>query len=602
MAGASRIIALDIGNSTVKLAQFSVQNGALTLLAYGSRELGLDPNNQDARFPVVAGVLQELVKEFRLKGKPVNISVAGHSVFTRFVKLPKVDANQLHQMIGFEAQQNVPFPISEVTWDYQLLRGPTPDQNEAIIVAIKSDALEEEYRIASLGGFRPARVDISTLALYNAYRYNYETTDDCTLLIDIGAKSTNFFFIEKDRVYIRSGVPLAGNLLTQSIAADLNEPFASAETLKKGKGFVSLGGAYADPDDPEAARISKVIRNTMTKLHNDINRTTILYRTNQGGTNPRRVLLAGGSSRIPYLDVFLAEKLGLTVAFFNPLRNVNIGPNLDQRNLTNDMSSMGELVGLALRETGECPVEVTLEPPSVKAARTKANKQPFLLFAAVAFAVAMALPTLWNIRQTNEQNLLADNLEQEVSRLDSVKKDIQKNAPEVKALQDGQNAVDRLHQQIVAWPRILGALHSKIPAGSWITSLEPVYMSGGKPFAMEAEAVPIDVPPAPPATNAPGKPPGPKPPASTAPKTFAGSPPISQINITGLFHSDQQTTNVTSQTMLGFGIALAELGLFDIDTRNINTTIRPGTSAANTELALKFDMELKLKQPLPTTP
>ncbi|HSI85589.1 MAG: type IV pilus assembly protein PilM [Candidatus Methylacidiphilales bacterium] len=602
MAGANRIIALDIGNSTVKLASFAIQNGALTLLAYGSRELGLDPNNQDSRFPAVAGTLQELAKEFRLKGRPVNISVAGNAVFMKFVKLPKVDADQLHQMIGFEAQQNVPFQISEVTWDYQLLRGATADQNEAIIAAIKSDALEEEHRVTTLGGFRPNRVDISSLALYNAYRYNYETTDDCTLLIDIGAKATNFFFIEKDRVYIRPGVPIAGNLLSQNIAADLNEPFASAETLKKGKGFVSLGGAYADPEDPEAARISKVIRNTMTRLHNEINRTIISYRTNQGGTNPRRVLLAGGSSRIPYLDVFLAEKLGVTVAFFNPLRNVNIGPNVDQARLSGDMGSMGELVGLALRETGPCPVEITLEPPSVKAARAKSLKQPFLLIAAAAFAVAMALPTLWNLKQTKLQNERVAVFQDEVTKLNALKARIDKFAPENKNLQEGLAAANKLRSQIIVWPEVMSALHTKIPQGVWIYSLEPMYMVNGKAYAVDAEAIPAEQP-APPPAGQPKGPPKPPVPVKTAAAPLPGHVPITHISVKGLFHADTQTMPLTAGVVHGYVTALADTGLFEIELKDIGKTIlNVDTTAANTELALKYELLLKLKQPDPLTP
>ena len=73
----------------------------------------------------------------------------------------------------------------------------------------------------------------------------------------------------------------------------------AAETLKKGKGFVSLGGVYADPDDVDAARISKLIRSTMTRLHVDINRSVAYYRTTLGGAPPKRVFLTGGSRSFP---------------------------------------------------------------------------------------------------------------------------------------------------------------------------------------------------------------------------------------------------------------------------------------------------------------
>ena len=140
----------------------------------------------------------------------------------------------------------------------------------------------------------------------------------------MGARSTNLVFVEKNSFWIRN-VPIAGNQISQSICNEMQEPFTAAETLKKGKGFVSLGGVYADPDDADAARISKLIRSTMTRLHVDINRSIAYYRTTLNGAPPKRVFLTGGSSQLPYLDLFIADKLSLPVAYFNPLRNVTLG-------------------------------------------------------------------------------------------------------------------------------------------------------------------------------------------------------------------------------------------------------------------------------------
>ena len=67
----------------------------------------------------------------------------------------------------------------------------------------------------------------------------------------------------------------------------------------------------------------------MTRLHVDINRSIAYYRTTLSGAPPKRVFLTGGSSQLPYLDLFIADKLSLPVAYFNPLRNVNLGPSLN---------------------------------------------------------------------------------------------------------------------------------------------------------------------------------------------------------------------------------------------------------------------------------
>ena len=71
-------------------------------------------------------------------GAPVNYALPAQSVFARFVKLPAVEEEKIDKIISFEAQQNVPFPIDEVVWDYQLVGGGMGEQIQVVLVAIKA--------------------------------------------------------------------------------------------------------------------------------------------------------------------------------------------------------------------------------------------------------------------------------------------------------------------------------------------------------------------------------------------------------------------------------------------------------------------------------
>src|SRR5471032_2026044 len=140
MAAAHKVITVDLGTSTLKFAEFGVsRGGALTLLQFGVEELGLDPNKEEERAKFITPTLAKLFKKHRIKEREVYLSISGQSVFMRFVKLPPVDPGQVEQVVKFEAQQNVPFPIEEVTWDYQMMptRASTGSEAEAVIVAIK---------------------------------------------------------------------------------------------------------------------------------------------------------------------------------------------------------------------------------------------------------------------------------------------------------------------------------------------------------------------------------------------------------------------------------------------------------------------------------
>ena len=189
------------------------------------------------------------------------------------------------QIIQYEAQQNVPFPLAEVVWDYQILGSAPSGELEVLLVAIKSDIVEGLFRVAAQAKLRLQLCDASPAALCNAFRYNYGDLEDCTMLLDIGAKTSNLLFFEKGKVFSRS-INLGANSITQDFANESKLKFDVAEKIKIDEGFVSLGGAYEEPENPHQAAISKIARQFMTQLHIQVNQTMQFYRGQQGGSAP----------------------------------------------------------------------------------------------------------------------------------------------------------------------------------------------------------------------------------------------------------------------------------------------------------------------------
>jgi type IV pilus assembly protein PilM len=576
MASASKVLTVDIGTSTLKYAEFSIsRTGVLTLQKFGTAELGLDPNKDEDRAKFITPTLSRVLKEQRIKARDVQLSISGQSVFMRFVKLPPVDAAQVEQVVRFEAQQNVPFPIDEVTWDYQMMpaRSAGSSEAEAVIVAIKKEVLEAEVLAVEAAGLKIKQVDVAPFALLNAFRYSEPQTDDCALIIDMGARSTNLVFVERSSFWIRN-VPIAGNQISQAICNEMQEPFVAAELLKKGKGFVSLGGVYADPDDADAARISKLIRTTMTKLHVDINRSIAYYRTTLNGAPPKRVFLTGGSSQLPYLDLFIGDKLSLPVVYFNPLRNVTLGPSLNTSFLQQNSCFTAELVGLALRSTGSCPAEVTLDAPTLAARAAKKRKQPYYFCALFAWMVLIACICLWYWQQIQ----VAQNKATEVgNNANSLKA----QAPKVIALSSDVDSrtqlytiIKNLGDQHDAWAQVLNTLNEKIPAGVWITVLIPAANPTGETHT--------------------------EPHAPIA----ASTGDVNMLDISGLYHRNSKTEMINSDELRDFVNALAESPLFDIDKNNTNTTLISFETGDGTQpaFALRFEMHLKLKKPISVRP
>src|SRR5262249_3758143 len=119
MLKSKSFLAIDFGAGSLKVAEFEVNEaGGLRLKQDGVRSLGAEGEQESARETAILKALPELLTERGMKSKVVNVCAPGFHVFSKFVKLPPVDAGKVTQIIQYEAQQNVPFPLEEVVWDY----------------------------------------------------------------------------------------------------------------------------------------------------------------------------------------------------------------------------------------------------------------------------------------------------------------------------------------------------------------------------------------------------------------------------------------------------------------------------------------------------
>jgi type IV pilus assembly protein PilM len=444
MLNSKSFLAVDFGAGSLKLAEFEVnESGGLRLKQYGTKSLGAEGAQESTREATILKALQELIAEKGIKAKEVNVCAPGFHVFSKFVKLPPVDAGKVTQIIQYEAQQNVPFPLQEVVWDYQIMGSTAGGELEVLLVAIKADIVEGLFRVTDSSKLRLNLADVSPAALCNAFRYNYGDLEEATMLLDIGAKTSNLLFFEKGKVYSRS-INLGANSITQDFANEAKLKFDAAETIKVAEGFVSLGGAYEEPENPHQAAISKIARQFMTRLHIQVNQTMQFYRGQQGGSAPQRLFLSGGASIMPYTAQFFAEKLNMPVEYFNPFRNVQIDPSVSLEELARVAHSLGEVVGLGLRNLAHCPVELNLIPETTRRWQTFNEKKPYLIFTVFSLvAVVGAMGLLFQ--------KLADVKEKELGVVTERLAPLRQKAAEFKKAYDQRNAAVQQLNQLTAW-------------------------------------------------------------------------------------------------------------------------------------------------------
>jgi type IV pilus assembly protein PilM len=474
MAENQTTVTLNIGSQRISMAVFETsKSGGLVLKAYDSTSLLADPATEAMRMPQTRLAILELAQKLKIGKAKVRYAVSGQSVFTRFVKLPPLDNDNIEQLVTFEAQQQLPFPIDTVVWDYELLEGGSGEK-EVAMVAIKSDALDEINSCVIGAGMTTAEIDVAPMALYNAFRNAYADVSEPVLLIDVGAKTSNLLYIEGKRFFTRS-IPVGGASLTTAIAKEYGIHFTEAEMQKVNNGIVTLGGGHTSHLDESVAALGTVIRNALTRLPTEIARTTNYYRSNHGGNAPRRVVLAGGGANLPYAKEFFEEKLGLPVEYFNPLRNVMVAKTVNTEVIQKEAHMMGELVGLGLRGIGKSSINIDLVPASVDAERAAEKRRPLLIAAAALLVVGFAGYAFLS-------NSAAKKAEEKVAELETMKEELSATAKPIEKLLKKETEAKAAAAGFVTakqaqyfWPGLLTDLRKHFTSEfTWVTDLEPL--------------------------------------------------------------------------------------------------------------------------------
>ena len=383
-------LAMDMGAGTLRAAEFEpTAEGGIKLVRFGVKPLGLEGSSERSRPKALEKAASELFEEIGFGAKTGLVAAPGFQVLSKPVRIPKVDNTKVAQLIKFEAQQNIPFPLEEAAWDHYTMGVAKSGEIEVLLSALKSEAANGIIEVAKARGVNIEMIDTAQAAIVNAFRYNYSDLEGCSMVLDIGAKTTHVLFFEGEKFFFRT-INIGANSITQEFATETKMRFSQAEEIKLQKGLVGLGGAYAEPDDPHEAALSKIARQVMTRLHVQVNQTIQFWQKQQGGSAPERLFLHGGASIMSYLPEFFAEKLQVPIEYFNPF----IGMEIDQESV--DVAALeqvghtfGQLTGLAVRMVANCPLEMNLMPGSARTQQELQRKKPYFYAAAACFVAAI---------------------------------------------------------------------------------------------------------------------------------------------------------------------------------------------------------------------
>src|SRR5687768_1657363 len=210
MATARSAWGIDIGNRALKAIKLVRDGDSLRVDDFDiiEHETVLS-NSGDNREQLIQTALANFSAKHPMKGGAVAVGVSGQASFARFIKLPPVEEKKIPEIVRFEAIQQIPFPLDDVEWSYQLFRSPDSPDVEVGIFAMRKELIEQHINYFTDADMNVQVVQMNPLAVYNAMSYD-QRVQETTMLIDLGAENTDLIIADQNTIWLRS-IPIGGN-------------------------------------------------------------------------------------------------------------------------------------------------------------------------------------------------------------------------------------------------------------------------------------------------------------------------------------------------------------------------------------------------------
>ncbi|MBU4488442.1 MAG: type IV pilus assembly protein PilM [Candidatus Omnitrophica bacterium] len=463
-----RYFGLDLGESAIKLIEVKKTRDGFRLARGRLVELNLDPLFDDAekRNAVVREKLKELLAKEGITSGVVAISIPSQSVFTRFLRVPKIAKGKIEQIIQYEAQLQVPFPINEVIWSYGVFETYDSPETDVILVAVKKDIVEEKLNILRDMPLEVDFVEVSYFSIFNAIDFVGDIKDK--LILDIGAKNTNIIIVEEHKIWTRS-ILIGGNDLTKAIASQLKISFKEAEAIKRKEGIIA-SDEQERSRSPHAAEISDAINPVLVEMIADISKSIGYYKSQFGETKViKEVLLTGGSSRIKNIDRFIKENLDIPTKSFNIFEKIK--SDVDFSLSESFLGRMDAAIGLALKTVTPLYTKTNLLPREILKAKGFEKKRWYIfgsLFVGILILASLTNFVIWRDKHKTANLIKASAL---IERYASFNKAIEALQGEVSGLKSRLEFIENVTERRKEGITVLVEITKLIPDNLWLTEI-----------------------------------------------------------------------------------------------------------------------------------
>jgi type IV pilus assembly protein PilM len=379
--------AIEIGNDTLKALRLGVIGDGVQVLGFGNIEYGKilagSGVNTTERDELIALGLRRFLRENSIGKDDVIISVPSQTSFARFVNLPPVEEKKIPQVVRLEAGMQIPFDMSEVQWDWQLMNEPGEGQVRVGIFAIKNEVVTKELEYFGNEDIPVSAVQMVPMALYNYVVYDrpelVKSDKEAVVVINIGTEATDLVVCSKSTVWQRC-VPMGGNSFTRAIADAFKLNFEKAEKLKR----TAAMSKYA-------RQVFQAMRPVFSDFASEIQRSLGFFSSSQPNCRITHVIALGGGTKLRGLLKYLGQTLQVPIEKPDVFKRLVLGEGVSAAQFGQCVGEFAVVYGLALQGLGLGKIESNLLPRAIASSMALASKAKYFTMAAAAVLVVVAM-------------------------------------------------------------------------------------------------------------------------------------------------------------------------------------------------------------------
>ncbi len=338
------LIGVDISSTSVKLLELSVKNGRYWVESYGLSPLleGSVVEKNILNPEAVSDALERALNIANPQSQNVAVAVPTSMVIHKVIEMDADMGDEEREIqIRMDAEQYIPFPLDEVSLDFEVLSDKlaNPNRVNVLLVATRTENIESRVEVIEITGLTPKIADVESYALERAFEVFSDTLPigvNMVGVLDIGHTMTTLSVMQNGKIIYTREQVFGGKQLTQDVQNRYGLSYGEAGRAKKDRTL---------PDDYE----TEVLTPFLEAVVQQAARSLQFFFSSSQFNEIDHILLAGGNANIPGLSKLLQQKLGYRVTIANPFLQMGFSPQIDLKKIENDAPSLMVACGLALR-------------------------------------------------------------------------------------------------------------------------------------------------------------------------------------------------------------------------------------------------------------